>query len=63
MLERSGALRYFCLTLRLPGEIVFEIWMAAAQTIFTDLVGLRWRLGNEEASVVTAFPADDLRTV
>ena len=36
--------------------------MVAAETILTDLVGLRVEIGNEEASVVPVLPADDLST-
>ena len=48
--------------LEIAGGIVFEIRMVAAQTILTDLVGLRVEIRNEDASVVPAFPADDLST-
>jgi hypothetical protein len=46
--------------LEIAGEIILEIRMVAAQTILTDLVGLRVEIRNEEASVVPTFPADDL---
>jgi hypothetical protein len=36
--------------------------MVPAQTIITDLVGLRVEIRNEEARVVAALPADHLGT-
>jgi hypothetical protein len=48
--------------LEVAGGIAFEIWLVAAQSILTNVALTRSEIWDDDAGVVTAFPADDLAT-
>ena len=62
-IEHVGASRraeVFLLHLEIAGEIVFQVRMVAAKSVFSNLIGAGVEIGNEDARVVAALAADNL---